>query len=261
MIKRAICLAIPLVFACDSIKTHGHEENGKVAADTVAVADWATSFLAATADPAFGKSTPEEAATAVKNAAATLFTPASCLDSELNSAKTMALLTFTNCSGPYGLAELDGQFTAEFKAVSPTSLTISLGGNLVLKTSKDGGTDVRIDAVVTSTNTGKSAAVTSKAQGRGPLGNDLQQDGTWTATWSGSCIAIDGSFKTIVGGSEYATSVGNYQRCGTSCPAKDGMVAVEVNGTTTTLTYGGGTSADVTSLSGESGTLTLVCGG
>jgi hypothetical protein len=166
-------------------------------------------------------------------------------------------VVFDGCTGPRGLALVDGTVVFTASAVTPSSVTVdATATDLIL-----GGALIDLDASATYSMIGaqKQLDVTSRSSGTGALGNDLVHTGDFTVTWDSTCASIDGSWTTSIDDAERSTHA-SLERCSAGCPS--GAITRDTfDGRTIDVTFDGTNVARWTSSTGRSGTVLLLCGG
>lgn len=172
----------------------------------------------------------------VKTNPGLFFQPAGCITTTIEG--NVATHVFEGCTGPYGMAKLDGTVTSTYVreagklTVTHDSTDFSINGATV--SGKRVVVYTRSGSTITKSRTGSWTGTTAK-------GNAIAHEASFTTTYDAAakCITRDGSAKTSIGGRAFERTVDGYERCGIGrlgCP----------NGGTIVLTR-----------SGESGSLSL----
>jgi hypothetical protein len=209
---------------------------------------------AATGVTAAPLATPQGTADWIAAHAAAKFSPAGC--ATVTESGLTDTITFADCTGPRGLLHLTGSI----------AITVSAGASGAIDLSAS-ATDLEVNnatisidstAVYTVSGTSKSLAVTTQGSGTGPLGNTIQHDGQYTASWDATCGSIEGSWSTEVGAAQRSTTA-NVMKCANQCPT--GTITRDTfRGHTITVTFDGTAVAKWTTSTGGSGTVDLTCG-
>ncbi|HTJ47122.1 MAG TPA: hypothetical protein VL463_33705 [Kofleriaceae bacterium] len=201
-----------------------------------------------------GAATPQGVADWITAHAAARYSPAGC--ATVTESGLTVKLVFDDCTGPRGLRQLTGEMDLTVSAGSGGAIDIAAQAtNLEI-----GQATMSVDsnAVYTASGATKSLTVTTQGSGTGPLGNTIQHDGQYTATWDASCVSLEGAWSTDVGQTQRSTTA-SVMRCADQCPT--GTVTRDTfNGRTIDITFDGTDVAKWTSSTGRSGTFTLPCG-
>ena len=182
------------------------------------------------------------------------FLPAGCAVAS-ESGLTVKVV-FTNCTGPRGLVEVNGE--VDFTISAGTSGAIDVAAHAA--DLQVGAATLGFDssAAYTVSGTTKSLAVTTQGSGTGPLGNQIIHDGDYTATWDATCVSVDGSWSTSVGEKSRSTTA-SVMKCENACPS--GTITRDTFlGRTITITFDGTNVAKWETSAGRSGTINLPCG-
>ena len=198
--------------------------------------------------------TPQGVADWITAHAGSKYSPAGCA-TVTESGLTVALV-LNDCTGPRGLRQVSGEIDLTVSAGAGGAIDIAATATNF----QIGQATVSIDssAVYTVSGTTKSLAVTTQGSGTGPLGNTIQHDGQYTATWDADCVSIEGSWSTEVGAAQRSTTA-SVMRCADACPT--GTVTRDTfRGHTIDVTFDGTAVAKWTTSTGRSGTIDLACG-
>ena len=207
-----------------------------------------------TATPASGSTvTAVDVALFIKSHIGARMLPAGCATAETSGATTT--ITYANCTGPRGLVAVDG--TIVLTASLQTGGAISFTATATDFTIGELMFDINDTAVYTSNSSGKSLAVTTSGTATGPLGGTLTHDGSYTATYTGTCATIDGAWSSETTDKSRSTTV-DLTRCAGSCPTGN-VTRDTFDGRVITVTFDGSAKASWTSSTGRSGSFTLDC--
>lgn len=204
----------------------------------------------------------EELATKVKTNPGKFFKPAGCITTTL--AGNVATHVFKDCTGPYGLAKLNGTVTStyvletgklsithEAKDFSINGATIS--GKRVVVYTKNG-------TLISKTRNGSWSGTTAK-------GNAIEHEANFVVTYdrSSKCVTRDGSATTSIGNREFSRTIEDYKRCGVGslgCPDSGKVVLTASKNENTlslTIEFLGGRKYTVTRPNGKTVTRSLIC--
>lgn len=240
--------------ACGGTAIEGSD--GDIAAtsgDTASTTSALVSIASDGVDLAMSGLSSEQAAQIAANGAGAKLTPTGCMTKMVTG--NVVTYTMNGCSGPYGLTTATGTVTATY-TVTGSSLVVQLAGQGV----KVNGSTLTIASTATITGPvgNRSAMVNSTSSGVLPKGAALTHAGSYTATWNGMCLGLNGSFTTKADALEWATTVTGYQRCQNACPSM-GQITITSGLRVTTITYNGTPTANVT-VNNRAGTVQLSCG-
>lgn len=260
----AALLALP---ACVVNSTEGSFEGSsedaafaEEAADSVETGESESALLVAATDAVGASMTAEEAATAAAGAVDQRFSPAGCAVAEVQG--TTVLYTLTDCTGPFGVARIDGSVQVTF-SVASDGLHATIAGSGV---SARGATlELDADALYTESGTARTLTVNTAGTATGPRGRQVERSGSYTVSWDAAaqCASLDGAWSTEAGARTWSTEVSGLQRCADQCPAAGGRIEHTggVQGVTITIEFDGSDTASWSSSRGQSGTIDLMCGG
>lgn len=227
-----------------------------VAADALEGTAQTQALLAVSSDAAMGAVGAEMAATVAAQNSGGFFQPMGCLAAQRNGAAVT--YTFTNCTGPYGLVNLNGTVTATFSNVTPTARTVAVTGEL-----RANRFTLRPNASAQITYMGgtRLATVTLMGGGTSPRGTTWTHSGTYMSTWNGTCLGLSGRVSSAANGATVTMDVASFNRCRGGCPDAGGRVTVTSSrGASVSVTYSGGATATLTGSRGRSATVSLYCG-
>lgn len=214
-------------------------------------------LLAATSDVVGGAVGAEMAARVAAQNTGSAFQPSGCVVAQAMGASVE--YTFTNCTGPYGLAAVSGTLRATFSNVTPTARTVALTGML-----QANGLTLRPNASAQITYMGSTrlATVTLMGGGSTPRPSTFTNRGSYMSSWDGTCLGLSGRVSSASSdGAEVSVELASYRRCRGGCPDAGGRVSVSsARGAAVTLSFNGGRSASVTGSRGRSVNVTLYCG-
>lgn len=198
--------------------------------------------------------TPQGVADWIDGHIATRFLPAGC--AVATESGLTVKVTFSNCTGPRGLREINGE--VDFTISAGTGGAIDVAAHAA--DLQVGAATMSFDSTAAYTVSGstKSLAVVTHGEGTGPLGNQIIHDGDYTATWDATCVSVDGSWSTEVGEKSRSTTA-SVMKCQNACPT--GTITRDTFlGRTITITFDGTNVATWETSAGRSGTVSLPCG-
>ena len=187
----------------------------------------------------------------------TQFQPAGCATS--TAAGNVVTLTTNACTGPYGLVAVTGTMlftiTPALKGYTVHATTTGLQVNHA---------KLDIDSTFAYADNGTTKSVTAQVGGSatGPRGHVISRTGSYTATWTSTCIALDGMWSTTFAGITYQTTVDGYSQCKGACPAAGGSISWSGASRSVTIEFDGSSTADVTvtgTARGGEGSFSLFC--
>ncbi len=198
--------------------------------------------------------TPQGVADWITQHAAARYAPAGC--ATVTESGLTVKLVFDQCTGPRGLRQVSGEIDLTVSAGAGGAIDIAAAATNF----EIGQATMSIDSqgVYTVSGTTKSLAVTTSGSGTGPLGNTIQHDGQYTATWDASCVSIEGSWSTEIGAAQRSTTA-SLMRCADQCPTGT-LTRDTFRGHTIDVTFDGTAVAKWTTSTGRSGTIDLPCG-
>jgi hypothetical protein len=251
---RRICL-LALLCACGGADTNSTDDTSSAYAAAVSIdgAVGESGFAATLAGFVGAAATGDGAATSAAGATQA-FTPAGCATA--TSAGNVTTYTLTNCTGPYGLLKLNGTVTATF---TPTAGGLQIGlASTGLKLST---ATLSLAATIVMPAARTSAMVTSTTSAVSAHGETATHAGSYTASWTSSCLSLDGSFSTTIGPVSWTTAVSGFRQCSNMCPDGGGTVVITgARGRSVTVSYTNGGTAEVTTSGGTRGMIVLACG-
>jgi hypothetical protein len=214
-----------------------------------------------------GVSSQDPATAAVQLSASTQLYPASCVSRAKDPTNASVVdVTFTDCTGPFGLVHLNGEMIVTLSAGSGGALDAQIAGmNLTAN-----GHPINFDA---------SAQITVSGSTR-----NVDWQGNWTATddkgdtishtsnltivvdTSKGCLTSNGTAQTDVAKREVDTTITNYEVCrdaqgNLGCPTGEVKHVGKTSGKSVTVDFNGTSEAEVTGPEGHTFQVPLVCGG
>jgi hypothetical protein len=191
------------------------------------------------------------------------FYTAGCIVEDILAAKADATVTFTNCTGPWGLVQLNGVVKVTWNEVSATELDLVLSAT-DFKVNQATITTWTANAKVTSQGDQLTMDWSAHLDGTTGGGRAFTRTNDKTIQWTvgGSCLTINGTSTGTVTGLDLQTTVTNYSRCQNACPAAGSDITVEdvTTGATVDLKYLGGSEAQFTSIRGAVTEFSVACG-
>ncbi|MBX3230560.1 MAG: hypothetical protein KIT84_02465 [Labilithrix sp.] len=213
-------------------------------------------------DPAAAAS-DEELGEKVRTNAGRFFEPAGCLVSTRSG--NAITHVFTGCTGPFGLAKLDGTVTSTYvRAAGKLTITHEAASFTVNGASVSGTRIIeytRAGSVITKKRTGSWTGTTAK-------GKDIAHAANFVTSYDASskCITRDGSAETSIGGRSFERTLDGYRRCGIGrggCPEAGGKLVLSRTKSDETLSLTiellGGVRYRVTRPNGTQVTRLLLC--
>lgn len=199
--------------------------------------------------------TPEAMAAAALTNSGQVLTPAGCAVGQVSGATIT--WTLTNCTGRHGLVNANGTLVATYSNRTATGFTVRVTGDLTLNRAHH---LPDATAVVNTSGDTRRAQVTVNGHGTGPRGVAYQNSGSYTASWDGSCLSIDGSITCSGGGASGTLAFSGWRRCQGRCPDAGGRVSITgPDGNTATIAYNGTATAAATGARGRSYSIPLYC--
>ncbi len=238
----------------------GDIDFAEIAADSTSVSQAEASLLASAIE---GAEAPPAAAAPVTAASAASFitahaplrySPSGC--AVATQRDTTVTLAFTGCTGPRGLRALDGTLTLGVSSARASAITVTAAATDF----QIGQATLDLDATATYATTGSTTTLTveTHSAGVGPLGRAIAHGGAYTASWTATCVAIDGAWSTEIGEAGRSTTA-ELTRCLDACPT--GSVERTTFGQRViALAFDGTDLARWTSSGGRDGSFRLACG-
>jgi hypothetical protein len=253
-----------IVFTAAACKQAGDADSldAELAVDSANVNQAESTMLASAVDGSeaatgvglVGAATPQGVADWITQHAAAKYAPAGC--ATVTESGLTVKLVFADCTGPRGLRLVSGEVDLTVSAGAAGAIDIAATATNF----QIGQATLSIDSqgVYTVSGSTKSLAVTTQGSGTGPLGNTIQHDGQYTATWDTTCVSIEGSWSTEVGAAQRSTTA-SIMRCADQCPTGT-LTRDTFRGHTIDVTFDGTPVATWTTSTGRSGTIDLPCG-
>ncbi len=192
--------------------------------------------------------------------------PSGCVTSPRSATDpSVVTVTFTGCTGPFGLVSLDGQETVTLSAGPNGALQASLEG--VNLTANGKPLTQSATALITfPSSTSRTVAWTGSWQRTDDLGDVVQHtsDLTLAVDLTTGCSTSSGTAKTTVATREVDTTITSFEVCHSAagiegCPSgtvdHDGVTS----GKTVDITFNGTAEAEVTGTRGDTFEVPLVC--
>ena len=195
--------------------------------------------------------TPEQAAAYAVNRAAAIY--GTCVTATATGASVAFVMN--DCTGPYGLVHVTGTLTVVY-SVGASSYT---GTATATDLHVNGATvDISATAVYTPGTT-KTLAVTTAGAGTGALGHTITRNGSYTLSWTTTCVTLNGTWTTTIDLVSWNTAVTDLTRCLGACPAAGGQAVFHGPVRTVTIDFDGSDVAAWHTAAGLTGTVDLVC--
>jgi hypothetical protein len=164
-------------------------------------------------------------------------------------------IAFANCTGPRGLASVNGTLSLEVSVAADGSFTVHA-------TSTDlrvNQLQLTIDATATHSPMTHTLTVNTRGSAVGPRGNTVAREGDYTITWepASQCRSIAGAWSTERELRSRMLNV-DLERCADGCPTGTVTRALST-GASMTITFDGTSTASWSTAGGASGTIDLPC--
>jgi hypothetical protein len=189
---------------------------------------------------------------------------AGCVTKSATSANVVTI-TFTDCTGPFGLVHINGEETVTFSAGPNGALQASLEGVNLTANGKP-ITQSAIAIITFPTSTTRSVAWTGSWQRTDDLGDVVQHTSslTITADLTTGCRTASGTGKTMVAARQVDTTITNLELCHTAagiegCPSGSVDFDGVTSGKTVEVQFNGTDEAEVTGPRGNTFEVPLVC--
>jgi hypothetical protein len=257
MIRTSALLVSLLVIAGCGGTSVGETAGAEEAVDSTELVGNEASTFAVAVD---GTETATQTASGVAAKAASLVsaavTPADCETSTVSG--STGTFVFDQCTGPRGWLHASGTVVAAYSVDGGGIHAQITAENLDLNQAV---VDITASATYSTSGGTKKITVATDGSGTGPFGNTVSRQGSYTATWTATCVSLDGTWTTTTpAGLTRSTTVSGYDRCQGVCPKAGGTIAhTGVLGQTITVSYDGSAVAHWSSTSGRSGTVQLTC--
>jgi len=190
------------------------------------------------------------------------FQPAGCLQVTVDASSQQATYVFSRCTGPLGLARLDGTVTVSWQVTSSTlTLTYAAQGFRI-----DGATITSwtASAVVTAAGDARNMQWSAELSGTTAGGRQFVRQNQKDLEWmvGQPCLSVSGQSDGTISGAHLVTTITRYERCADACPAAGSEILVQNadTGGSIDIVYQGGPEAVLT-VNGKSTTIGLSCGG
>jgi len=181
--------------------------------------------------------------------------PPSCLTADVTG--TPAKLGLSACDAPLGLEPVSGDATLE--CVDPPDEALRIDATSPAMHVKEAHYDFIAYATPTFGAPTPTLAVESQGSGVGPHGVEFRREATYTATWEGECLALDGSWTMDVGSKQRSTKIVGYRQCADDCPT--GKIEHHAAEADVTIVLDGTVEGRWTSSRDNDGKVILACGG
>jgi hypothetical protein len=191
------------------------------------------------------------------------FFPRGCLTTSNDLATSTVTYAFKNCTGPLGLLRVNGEIKATYQT-APNQLSLDLvGTGLEINRAT---ADWHATAVITSDGgVGRTMTWNAQLSGTTARGRDFSRTNQKTISWKVGerCFTASGVSEGNVKGRNLRTEVTNYARCQGSCPEAGGSITITnvTSGKHVEIDFDGTSTASVTSTSGQTLSLPLLCSG
>ncbi len=242
--------------------TSGAEDVGGTESDieslgTSLIASNGQSVAMAPADMAGGIRT-QDVTTA--SSAGTWFQPAGCVTATVDTTTQSATYVFNECTGPFGLVEVDGTVTVTW-TVANGELTLRYSA-IGFKVNRATLNSWQATGVVTANGTSREMVWTASLTGTTGRGRTFTRTNDKDIRWTVGepCIAVSGESDGTILGAHLRTTIVSFQRCAAGCPQADSEIKVEDldDGRSIDIKYSGGPEAVLT-VNGKSTVIGLAC--
>lgn len=201
----------------------------KVARHSASLFSQTTGLAIVAVDPlAAGVADEVEAAARAAAAASGYFAEGGCLGAAVEPQRPdQVVLTFDDCEGPYGLAELTGEAAIRFaRAGDGLSVTLATVGDLEIDDAQLG---ISATVGIPDLANPRSVAVQTASHLTLSDGLTLSHDGGFELSWDdGLCFTLSGQLATAAGDDTFSTKIEALHRCAGECP--DGTVTLGIGG-------------------------------
>ncbi|MDX2089106.1 MAG: hypothetical protein SFX73_14710 [Kofleriaceae bacterium] len=194
-------------------------------------------------DPlAEGVTDAADAAAKTAGAASSYFDEPGCIAAAVDPSTATATLTFDDCDGPFGFADVNGEVLLAFTRVGAgLSMTLASNGDLEVDAAS-----VRFDFTVTIPDLADPRTVVVSTSSRLSLsdGFTLGHDGEFTLALDESlCFTLAGELATVAAARTFTTTIDDFRRCAGGCP--DGGVTMTVGTRSLAVLFDGDASAEI----------------
>lgn len=205
---------------------------------------------------------PLDNTTTVSNDVGSWFQPAGCIQATVDTTAKTAVYVFTACTGPLGLAELDGTVDVTWSG-SPGQLTLNYEAH-GFKINRATIDSWQASAVITASGSARHMVWSAQLSGTTARGRTFTRTNDKTIDWTvgQACVTVSGESDGTILGTELRTTIVSYSRCAAECPQSGSEIKVEnvKNGTSVDIKYSGGPEAILT-VNGKESDIGLACGG
>ncbi|MFH0900937.1 MAG: hypothetical protein V2A73_09940, partial [Pseudomonadota bacterium] len=131
----------------------------------------------------------EFCATTAASVAAELYSPEGCVTATADG--TVVTYVFENCTGPYGIAELNGTLAITFKVEGGVIKMSAVATDLAVNNAT-----IDIEATASYRNPGGGTfelSISTAGTATGPLGRSIERSGNYDVSWDDrGCAYLDG---------------------------------------------------------------------
>jgi hypothetical protein len=209
---------------------------------------------------------PLRAATVSAASTKNFFFPAGCATSEVDRADPSTVIhTFDGCTGPWGLVRVSGKITVTYSATTldgaPALMLEVTGDDVRIRKST---ADFHAKAVLGGSGANRTMTYSAELSGTTARGHTTARTVDWTAKWrvGEQCLTLDGTTKGSIADRSIRTTIRDFQRCKSECPAAGGRITIENENTraSVALEFDGSATAKVRSSDGTTASIALACG-
>ncbi len=230
-------LALSLAVGCTAPAENDDDDDDDDDASLVTVARRSAELSSQTAalaiiaaDPLAGGVADENAAaTRAAAAASSYFDEAGCIAAAIDPQRpNMVLLTFDDCDGPYGFADVSGQVAFGYsRAGTGLSVTVASVGALDVD-----GVPVQLSLTVGIPDLANPRTIVVETANRLDLSDlRLTLDGRASLTWDAAlCFTLSADLTATAGDAAFEATIDGLHRCAGECP--DGAVTLSIGDTT-----------------------------
>lgn len=253
-----VVAVIGLIFAagCGADDDGSELAAAEQALSSVELAGVESAIVAAVVEGLDAVMSPEDMAAFASAAADEVFQLPACVTTQTGGATVT--YTLVDCTGPYGLVQVNGSFDVTF-SVRLNRVSVAVRGSV---TANQVATDLDLEATYAVAGTTNTLEMSTSSTTTGPRGGSINQSGTYTATWEtgASCLALDGEWSVEIGSRTWTLSVSGFEYCAGSCPVGSIEYYGGIRDVTITLTFDGSDQVQWSSSGGGGGTIQMFCG-
>jgi hypothetical protein len=267
------CAVAASVAGCDEIVDQlvpKDDETAQAALTSLNLSAIESALLAVSVEDADKTQTNAQIAEAAAARVTAQLTPSGCVVTNTTIPGTLAL-DLTDCSGPYGLANVSGKAAIVF-SIDKDEVLASLTAT-GLK-ANDNTLTINANGVITRDGDSRMLALTTNGGGVGADQRLISRNGSYTFSWDVTtrCFTLIGTWGTTVTSAStdttdtsiWTTTVKDYGRCPGQCPTDKGSITYagtssDADGAVLTISFDGTDKAIYASSRGAGGSLPITC--